>query len=228
MTKRARFVLAIALILVQAVSAGAITRAARKVGFWEFHGSYTMPQGTLGGLPGAPFVAESGELLEGDASDVYKDGYSIGMAYGQIFDKHWLVSVGFDYSRNDVKDLIILTDGNFLYSSSTPRDQAYNQYDVTLRVLYAVANPVRHAWTPLVGMSANAGYSVLSTPGFQSNSDFDFGMNIDFGVDFKIWKVTDSRRFVTLSSINSWNFFSTDERVPQLQIGAGIRYFFGP
>jgi len=228
MTQRTKFILIVALILVQVASAGAITRAARKVGFLEFHGGYTMPQGSHWGLTGASFETSTHVPLKGDATDIYKDGFNAGIAYGQIYDKHWLVSLGIDFARNAVKDPILLTDGNDLYTNSFQEKRTYQRYDLTLRFLYTPANPVRHAWTPVVGLSANAGLSTLSIPGYQSNSELDFGLNLDFGVDVKIWALPDSRQFVTLSSINSWNFLSTKERVSHLQIGAGIKYFFGP
>ncbi len=227
MTQRTKIVLLVTLILLQAASAGAITRAARKVGFLELHGGYAMPQGEYDGIPGHAFDF-GGEIVNFDAKRVYDDGFSVGFSYGQILNKHWLVSVGLDYATNKVKNPIIQVIEPYQYQVDFIHDPTYKSYDFTVRSLYSLFNPVRHSWSPYFGLAAVAGMTAVTVPGAPSESEFAFGLNIDFGLDVKVWQLTDSRQFVTLSSINSWNFMSTNERVSHLQVGAGIKYFFGP
>lgn len=225
---RKSLVLTIVLAIGLGGSASAIQRVAAKVGVLEFRVGYAMPQGSHWGLTGAPFETSTQVPLKGDATDIYKDGFNLGIAYGQILNKHWLISLGFDYTRNKVKDPIVLRIGDATYTDNFPEERTYQRYDLSFRSGYFLNNPVRHAWTPYFGVAALVGLSTLSIPGHETNSEFDFGMSLDFGLDFKIWAEPDSRTFVTLSSINSWNFLSTKERVSHLQIGGGIKYFFGP
>ena len=225
---RNSLVLTIVLAIGLGGSASAIQRVAAKVGVLEFRVGYAMPQGDYDGIPGMDFLFDDTELVAFDAERVYKDGFTVGLSYGQILNKHWLISVGLDYTRNKVKNPILQEIGQYQYSIDFLEDPTYHQYDLSFRSGYFLNNPVRHAWTPYFGVAALVGVSTVSAPGHETNSELDFGMSLDFGLDFKIWAEPDSRTFVTLSSINSWNFLSTKERVSHLQIGGGIKYFFGP
>ena len=222
---RKALVLTLVLTIALSGSAFAIKRVAPRVNFFEFRGGLAAPQGTLWGLPDAPFIAPNDGLLEFDATNVYKDGVNFGFSYGQILGKHWLVAIGFDYTQNVVKEPI--AQGEWI-SSPFPEKRTYRRYDLVLQTKYAINNPIRHSWSPYVGAAASAGVAAMTSPGFETNSDYQFGMSLDFGLDLKIWADIDSKRFLTLSSISSWNFYSGDERPSHMIIGGCLKYYFRP
>lgn len=207
-------------------SAYAIQRTATRSSFIEFRGGYAMPQGSHRGFPDAPFTGDSGGILEFDAENVYKDGFFLGIGVGQVLAGSWFGSVNFDYARNEVQRPVEQRFGNAIYSRTFERGTAYRQYDLTFRTGYSFLNLAQSSLSPYIGLNGSAGLEVLSTPGFATNNEFDFGLGLDFGLDFKVWSAPNNRSFMTVSSLNSWNFVSTGERVSHLSVGAGIRYFF--
>jgi len=220
---------ALALIMAAATPAGAIQRVAAKFGIVEARFGYAMPLGEYDGLPGLDFIFDESELVAFDAERVYEDGYAFGLSYGQALGGHWRASVGFDYARNKVKNPIIQRIGDYQYSiEDLPNNLSNDQYDLAFRTAYAFTDLNQLGWSPFLGLGALAGLSSSRSPGYPANSEFDFGMSLDFGLDVKLWQGSDGRTFAALSSINSWNFVTTGERVSHLQIGGGLKYFFKP
>lgn len=209
-------------------SSYAIQRVAPKLGVLEFRGGYAMPLGDYNGIPGLDFVFDDTELVSFDADNVFNEGFALGISYGQIAGGHWLMSIGLDYARNKIKNPILQDIGNFQYSMAFLDDQTYQQYDLSLRGAYLFNNLAHTFWSPFFGLGASAGLSSTSSPGYQTESEFDFGLSLDFGLDYKLWKAAGNRSFVTLSSINSWNFVATGDRISYLQVGGGIKYYFKP
>jgi hypothetical protein len=185
-----------------------------------------MPQGTHKGMPGSPFATDDGDILEFNAPNVYKDGYYLGIGIGQVMDGAWFASVGFDYARNEVQRPIEQRFGDDIFSTTMERGTTYRQYDLTFRTSYSFIDLDHNPMSPFVGLNGSAGLQVLSAPGYASNNEFDFGLGLDFGLDFKVWSASDKRSFMTVSSMNSWNLVSTGARVSHLSVGAGIRYFY--
>jgi hypothetical protein len=206
----------------------AIQRVAPKMGVWEFRGSYAMPQGTYDGIVGIPFDFGNGQYFEADAEDVYEDGFGFGVSYGQIVGGHWQFSIGFDYSQSDVLDSLGWVLADTLFSITFVGPTEAHQYDLTLRGVYELNNLAHTFWSPFFGLSAATGLTSVSTRGYESDNQINFALNMDFGLDVKIWQDANNRSFVTLSSMNSWNFLTTGERASYLQIGGGIKYFFKP
>jgi len=218
----------LALVLGASAPSFAIQRVAARFGVLEVRFGYAMPQGQYDGLPGLDFIFDESELVEFDADRVYKDGFALGLSYGQMLGGNWRVSVAFDYSRNEIRNPILQQIGLYEYSIAFPHRLTAHQYDLTLRGAYAFTDLSQTVWSPFVGVGLSTGLSSNTSPGYTTESEFDFGMCLDFGLDVKIWQAADNRSFVALSSINSWNFLSTGERVSHLQIGGGIKYFFKP
>ena len=206
----------------------AIQRVAPKIGVLEFRGGYGTPQGNYDGIVGVDFVFGADEIIEFDAEDVYDNGFTAGIGYGQVVGGHWLLSLSLDYARNKIKNPIERETGDYLYTISFVEDPTYNQYDLTLHGGY-LSNDLAHSiWSLNFGLSAAAGISSLTSPGYETETQGNFALGLDFGLDLKIWTAADKRSFMTLSSINNWNFLSTGARASQLQIGGGIKYFFKP
>jgi hypothetical protein len=232
MSTRIKILVPAVLLLSVAIPAHAIERVASRFGALEIRFGYAMPLGEYDGLPGLDFIfedsASGAELVDFDAERVFDDGFAFGFSYGQILAGRWRASIGFDYARHDVKNPIIQQIGDYQYSIAFPDDVSYNQYGLSFRVAYAPTDLHRQGWSPFVGVGALSGLSAISSPGYETDSEFDFGMSLDFGLDVKLWENPDARSFVALSSINSWSFVATGERVSHLQIGGGLKYFFKP
>jgi hypothetical protein len=240
MLSRIRFaILALTLVAIAAIPAQAIQRVASKFGILEVRFGYAMPLGEYDGLPGMDFIFDDtvafspdpivvSKSVALDADRVFNDGFAAGLSYGQMIGGHWRALVAFDYARNKVKNPIIQQIGDSVYTISFTDDLTYNQYDLAFRASYAFADLRKYGWSPFLGLGALAGLSTSQSPGYQTDSEFDFGMSLDCGLDVKLWEAQNGHSFATLSSINSWNFFATGERVSHLQIGGGIKYFFKP
>jgi len=218
----------LALILAAGTPAFAIQRVAARFGVLEVRFGYAMPQGQYDGLPGLDFIFDETELVEFDADRVYKDGFALGLSYGQMLGGNWRASVAFDYARNEIKNPIFQRIGDYEYTITLPDKWTFHQYDLTLRGAFAFTDLSQMAWSPFVGLGVSTGLSTVRSPGYATESEFDFGMSLDFGLDVKLFQAADNRSFVALSSINSWNFLSSGERASHLQVGGGIKYFFKP
>jgi hypothetical protein len=220
--------LALMLLVAAATPAHAIQRVAPRIGIIEVRFGYAMPLGEYDGLPGLDFIFDESDLVSFDAENVFEDGFAAGISYGQMLGGHWRASFGFDYARNKVKNPIMQQIGDYLYRIDFTDDLTYNQYDLSFRTAYAFTDLRQYRWSPFLGLGAMAGLSTSQSPGYETQMKLDFGMDLDFGLDVKLWEGADKRSFVALSSINSWNFVATGDRVSYLQIGGGLRYFFKP
>ncbi len=225
---RTTLLLAAVLLVGVAGQSYAIQRVAPRIAVLEFRGGYAMPLGSYDGIVGVPFEFDPGEIVHFDAERVYRDGLHLGISLGRLSGNHWQRSVGFDYARSRIENPIEQEIGIYIYTISFPEDLTYQQYDLTLRQAYLFNNLTQTAWNPYFGLSATAGLAVVTAPGFETESQLTFALGLDFGLDFKVWQAADNRSFVTLSSINSWDFLATGERVSYLQVGGGIKYYFRP
>ena len=205
-----------------------IERVAARFSYLELRSSYAMPQGEYDGLPGMDFLFDDTELVTFDANKVFDDGFAFGLTYGQMLGGNWRASVGFDYARNKIKNPILQQKGIYEYRITFLDDETYQQYDLTFRGAYSPTNLAQTPLSPYVGLGASAGLSSATAPGYENELEFNLGVSLDFGLDVKLWQAADNRSFVALSSINSWNFLTTAERISHLQVGGGIRYFFKP
>ena len=208
-----------------AVNSFAIERVPGRMNYLEIRSGYAMPLGDYTGLPGVPFVDQDGFPVSIEGTNVYKDGVSFGVGYGQVFGGKWIAGASFEYARNAVKDPIIQPG---FAPVSFPKESAYNHYAIVLNWAYAPLDLRDQSWSPYFGPSVSLGLASLSAPGYVTEYQTDFGLDLAFGMDFRVWQSADNRSMVALSSINSWNFVATSDRVSHLQIGGGLKYFFKP
>ncbi|MEE8404865.1 MAG: hypothetical protein V3S17_05700 [candidate division Zixibacteria bacterium] len=212
----------LALLPIENVSA--ITRTARTFSFVEFYAGSSMPQGTYNGLPDYNFII-NGRLVDVDAEDVYDNSYHFGLGYGQLRGSHLLFSLGFKYTRHDVENIIpISIDTVVLVDSSTN----YNQFDLDFNLNYMITDITKSPFAPYVGVGVQAGLLSISGGGFQSQNEVMLGLRLNFGGDFKIWSAKDGTSLLTLSSINSYDFYGSNQKPKYLNLGAGLRYYFRP
>jgi hypothetical protein len=225
MQHRKALMAAAALVLLMAGQIMAIERVPARFGYIVTGFGFAMPQGDYDGFPNRDFVSDSGAAVTIDGSNLYKDGLSFTLGYGQLIGSRWLFGVCFDYSRHQVKDPVAQPGYEPV---SFPKKSTYSHYAIAVRPSFAPLDVRESGWTPFVGSSFTFGLASMTAPGYVSEYEATFGMDIDFGADVRLWEASDSRSFLTLSSLNSWNFLSTGTRVSQLQIGGGLRYFFKP
>jgi hypothetical protein len=226
MTHRKTILAVLALVLGLGDQTFAIERVASRLGYLEVRSSYAIPQGTYEGLPGLDFDFGDGQTFAFDADRVFDDGFALGLTYGQLMGRYWRTSFGFDYAKNKVKNPILQNEGIYEYRVGFTDDETYHLYDLTIRGAFAPTNLEQSPWCPFVGLGVAFGFGSANAPGYETNYDFGTALSLDFGADVKLWTAPDSRSFVALSSINSWDIMATGNRIKLLQIGGGLRYFF--
>lgn len=213
---------ALALLSVENVSA--ITRTTRTLNFVEFYAGSSMPQGTYTGLPDYDFII-NGSLVDIDAKDVYDNSFHLGLGYGQLRGSHLLFSLGFKYTKHDVKNIIpISIDTVVLVDSSTN----YNQFDLEFNLNYMITDITKSPFAPYVGVGVQAGLLSISGGGFQTQNEVMLGLRFNFGGDLKIWSAKDGTSLLTLSSLNSYDFYGSNQKPKYLNLGFGFRYYFRP
>ena len=225
----------LALLSVENVSA--ITRTTRTLNFVEFYAGSSMPQGTYTGLPDFNFIINN-RLVDVDAEDVYDNTFHLGLGYGQLRGSHLLFSLGFKYTKHDVKDTILI----FIYDGpldTIPPIQGdtivtvdsstnYNQFDLEFNLNYMITDITKSPFAPYVGIGVQAGLLSISGGGFQSQNEVMLGLRLNFGADFKIWSAKDGTSLLTLSSLNSYDFYGSNQKPKYLNLGFGFRYYFRP
>ena len=217
-------IVAAALALLPIENVSAITRTTRTLNFVEFYAGSSMPQGTYTGLPDFNFIINN-RLVDVDAGDVYDNSFHLGLGYGQLRGSHLLFSLGFKYTKHDVKNIIpISIDTVVLVDSSTN----YNQFDLEFNLNYMITDINKSPFAPYVGVGVQAGLLSISGGGFQTQNEVMLGLRFNFGADFKIWSAKDGTSLLTLSSINSYDFYGSNQKPKYLNLGVGLRYYFRP
>ena len=212
------------LALLPIENVNAITRAARTVNFVEFYGGSSMPTGTYTGLPDYDFII-NGSLVDVDAEDVYDNSFHFGLGYGQLRGSHLLFSLGFRYTKHDVEKIIpISADTVVLVDSSTN----YNQFDLDFNLNYMITDITKSPFAPYVGVGVQAGILSISSSGFRTDNEAMLSLSLNFGGDIKIWSAADGLSLLTLSSINRYDFYGSNQKPRYLNLGAGLKYYFRP
>jgi hypothetical protein len=204
------------LLLMAASSADAIQRVAPKWSLVEIYGGYASPLGTYDNVAGIPFYDQFDRRIEVDADEVYDPGFYFGFNYGQVRNRHLMMSIGFRYTKANLDDELVFTVGRPKVSI----------YDLELNLNWQFMNLQHSLWTPYFGLGFHAGLVKQDYRDFADEWETTTDLGLNFGADVKIWSDPSGRAFVTLSSINSWTFVASDERPRSLNIGGGIKYFF--
>ncbi|RKX24356.1 MAG: hypothetical protein DRP45_08385 [Candidatus Zixiibacteriota bacterium] len=228
MPKSSRLFIATLLVILTAIpSAWAIQRTAPRLNVVSFSGGYAGPVGTYDGTVALDFDFD-GTLVDFDAKNVYENGVRLAISYGAVKRGHWLGTLGFEYTRHNYKNPLVQRHSNHLYEITFLEDPAFSQYDLELSLGYLFNDLNYTVWSPLFGFRLTAGMSGISAERVESEYQSSLSLGLDFGADIKIWTAPDKRSFVTLSSVNSWDFAASNDRPRYLNIGAGIKYYFRP
>jgi len=109
-----------------------------------------------------------------------------------------------------------------------PDDLKLRQYDFDFNFNYLFNDLNVKVWTPYVGVGVLAGITSLSMKNFDSESEIEMALNLNYGLDLKIWKQAQNRGFLAVSSSNSFNLLATDDRPKYFNFGLSLKYYFRP
>jgi len=216
------------LVLSQNCTAG-IERTAKRWYMIDLYGGTSMPHGEYEGIGGTTFITGTGGVLKIGADYLYDDGTHFGVDYG-VMRTRTLLALGFRFTDIQYKDLVILPGYEpFLpFGAYGPITVNLTQWDFDFTVHHFLADLSSHSAAPYVGIGAQVGATSKTATGFNSVNRSTFALSLDFGADVKISSGEGGRSFVTLSSVNSYQFVGTGDRPKYLNVGVGLKYFFRP
>ena len=217
-----------------------LQRVGREVNFFKVKGGYAVPIGTVNGYQDLSWADlfdtdEPNPSVDGDL--VYRDTWSFGLDYGFLRWDHVALSFGFQYTDVSVQDSLLLEFETFFgIVNFNTVDINVNLYDININADFYPFSPFTSRFLPYVGGGLSGGLLVFSGEGtdaetgveFASTGEVELAAHVNFGIDFKVWANKRSGSFVTLSSDNSYEFWSSDYRPACGHFNFGIKYFLKP
>lgn len=194
--------------------ATAVTKIPKTLNFLSISGGINSPVGTVEGIPGNKFLG-GGTLFVFDATDAYENANFLSFDYGQVYFRHLSLSVGFYYIGHSFRDSI--------FDGVTPK---LKQYDLAVKSHYLLNDLRSSFWTPYAGLSLLSGFTTVDWGGAENENRLTLALGIDFGAEVKLHKFSYSKGFLTLASVNSYNFLTTGDRPQYLQIGGALKYYY--
>lgn len=216
-------IVAILLAIVMSVPAGAVVKVTRSLNVFELYGSFAKPLGTYDGVPGDDFGAE----WEFDADSAYDAAFMIGMSYGRLTAYNVYGTVGFRYTAHALRDTLRNEIGHITWPLDAFVDfPDVKQFDLTLDLNYVPFDLFHSGWSPHAGLGVRAGLTTIYFKGYDSQSELNVALAANFGAEVKLYNNKEKRTFVTLASVNSWEFMASGNRPHYLTIGGALRYYF--
>ncbi|MBI5266396.1 MAG: hypothetical protein HY851_04105, partial [candidate division Zixibacteria bacterium] len=205
--------LVISFSLLSESSTAGIERTAKRWYMFDIYGGTSMAHGEYEGIGATTFITESGNSLKIGADDLYEDGTHFGVDYGMMRTRT-LFSLGFRYTDIEYKDVVIVSGYMpFLpFDPYAPSNVNLTQWDVDVTVHHYLANLSLHSASPYMGVGMQVGATSQTADGFNSINRSTFALSLDFGADVKVSSGEGGRSFVTLSSVNSYQFVGTSDR----------------
>lgn len=212
-----------------AATADAIVRVSPRWTFSEFHFSMGSPHGDYEGLP---VIGDFGvyqddfdrtRAFEFPSDDLYKTAWSIGLNLGQVRDGHIAYSFGFRYTKHELKPSPwYMPDG---YGVVLDDDPELHQFDLELNLNFFLADVNNAALAPYVGMGIKGGITNADFTLFEDDQDANLALAVNFGVDVRLSEPT-NKGYWAISSVNSYDFVSNNDRPKYLNIGGALKYYF--
>ncbi|MBN1212473.1 MAG: hypothetical protein JXA92_07835 [candidate division Zixibacteria bacterium] len=210
------------LLVLAAASASGITRVSRSLNVIDFYGGYATPWGKYEGTISRNFMVDN-RPVDVDAEDVYEPTFFIGFDYGSLRRGHLLYQLGFRYYNHRMIDTVQLPSN---YISYFGIDYSLRQYDIDFNFNYLINDLNFKPWSPYLGLGFHAGITSLGAKGYDSENEIELALSLNYGLDLRIWKKRDNESFITLSSINNFNFWASEDRPKYFNFGLGLKYFF--
>ena len=211
-------------IILVSSSSFAVSKTSRLTNFVDFYVGSSSPTGFRDGLPDVEFF-DNNRNVEVESDKIYDNTFHLGLSYGQLTSKHLLWSLGLHYTDHKVADTIPLSDSigiELLYNPT------YRQLDIDFNFNLYLLDLTKSGFAPYAGLGLHGGILRINDDINQSDYSANLGMSVNFGADIKVWKSADTRTFVTLSSVNSYDFYGSSDRPKYLNIGGAIKYYFSP
>ena len=140
------------------------------------------------------------------------------MDIGRLNNDHLYTGFGIRYTKVEMDRLVDLS----------PSNLRFHQFDINMDVNFYPVSPIEEPVTPYFGPGLAFGLTTASARGYDSESQLNLTLNLNFGIDFRVWKAADGRSLLALSSVNSANILSTGDRPKYVNIGGALKYFFRP
>lgn len=214
----------ISVVLLTANNSFAVSKVSRSMNFVDFFVGSSMPTGVRDGLPDYEFQVSPGSL-EVNSDDIYNNTFHMGLSLGSLMSSHFLWSIGLRYIDHKVVDTIPLSDSVGLELLYNP---TYRQLDIDFNFNIYVLDLMKSGFSPYTGLGVHGGILRIDDDVNEADYSANLGLSLNFGADLKIWSAADTRTFVTLSSVNSYDFYGSSDRPKYLNVGGAIKYYFSP
>ena len=104
----------------------------------------------------------------------------------------------------------------------------FNQYDLEFNVNFHLTPVSRSVLSPYVGMGFRGGLTAMTAEGVESENEANVALAGNFGLEVKLWESAKKRSFVSVASINSYEFVVSGDRPRHFNFGFGLKYYFRP
>lgn len=197
-----------------------------QLGVFEFYGALSSPTGSIDHLGNIVF-RNAYRPINFSASDVYKPSLTLGLTIGTMRMGHWHNSVGFQYSRLRVKDTIFYPrgDSTIVFNDSDFPKPNFNQYEARFNSNWQFYDLQKLGWSPYVGLGLGVGLISQALEGYDSHTELNIGLAMNFGAEVRIWQDPYGSNMVTLASSNSWEFAGSGYRPKSLTFGVGLKIY---
>ncbi|SYZ72938.1 exported hypothetical protein [Candidatus Zixiibacteriota bacterium] len=203
-----------------------IARTPKRLGVFEIYNSAAIPTGTINHLGDIDFH-NAYWPININADDVYKSSYTLGITLGIVRMGHWYNSMGFQYSHLRIKDTIYIPRSNeaIVFDYPDYPKPHFNQYELRFNSNYQFYDLETVGWTPYLGLGLGVGMISQTLDYYDTKTELNVGVAMNFGAEFKIWQDPNGRNMVALASQNSWEFAGSGYRPKYLTIGAALRIY---
>jgi hypothetical protein len=228
---------ALIMLLVAPAADAGIKKVAKRLSMIDFYAGGSIISGKYQGLGldhWNDFFEKGFPSPSIDGSDIYKSTFHFGIDYGQLRNDHFLFTIGFRYTRVQVKDSINIPfdDPKYDYALMDVDDFIdIHLYDIDFNLNYFFTNAQHSLLAPYVGLGLKGGFMSKdpeSAGGYADENELKFTVSANFGADIKVWTAPSGRSHVALSSVNSWDLLASGQRPRYLNIGGAIKYYFRP
>ena len=204
----------------------AFTAAQNRLGVFELYGAFSAPTGYISHLGNIDF-RNIYRPINFNASDVYKTSPTLGVTIGTVRMGHWYSSVGFQYTHLRVKDTIVspFGDSAIAFNYTDFPKPNFNQYEVRLNSNWQFYDVEAIGWSPYVGMGLGVGTISQTLLGYDSQTELNIGLAMNFGAEVRIWQDPNGSNMVTLASANSWEFAGSGYRPKSLTLGVALKIY---
>ncbi|KAA3633350.1 MAG: hypothetical protein DWP97_09360 [Calditrichaeota bacterium] len=216
-------ILSITAILLLSSQVFAIKRVAARYSFVSFEIGSNLPQGNADYTGVGSYRIPSYDYLSLDGSDYYDGAIHFGINYGKTVNSNQQYSIGISFERVNLDESL-----NYYFTGGIPdfEHRKLSLYGLNFAYNYHFLSPVENSFSPYVGVGFKSGIFVNSLKGFESESEIVYAFGLNFGADIRIMEDKNDRGFLTLSSVNQYQFSGSDSRPKYLTVGGALKYYF--